>query len=130
VFGWQHCDERRVSGRKDGMDNDELRSWFLELSDSGKQIFLCFVSHHLTIHGRSFGLDLTGSEQTKAFQGLNELQHQISGHVAAIGLNCDRYPDDVLWNILSEKAAWYGLAAHLKQSLNFARGRNVWNESR
>ncbi len=112
------------------MNIDELKSWYLALSDCDKQVFLCFVSNQLTVHGRAFGLDLTGEEQVKAFQGLNELQHQISGHVAAIGLKCDRYPDDVLWNILNEKAASYGLHAHLKQSLDYARARNVWNESR
>jgi hypothetical protein len=112
------------------MNKDELRSWYLALSDSDKQIFLCFVSNQLTVHGRAFGLDLTVTEQIRAFQGLNELQHQISGHVGAIGLKCDRYPDDVLWNILNEKAAAYDLLAHLKQSLDYARARNVWNESR
>ena len=112
------------------MNNDELKSCYLALADADKQIFLCFVSHQLTVHGRAFGLDLTGAEQIRAFQGLNELQHQISGHVAAIGLKRDRYPDDVLWNILNEKAASYGLLAHLQQSLDYARARDVWNESR
>jgi hypothetical protein len=107
---------------------DELRSWYFALFDSEKQIFLCFVSHQLTIHGRAFAIDLTGAEQIKAFQGLNELQHQISGHLAAIGLKSDRYPDDVLWNILNEKAASYGLLAHLKQSFDFARARDVLGE--
>jgi hypothetical protein len=105
--------------RKGGVNNDELRNWYLTLSDSDKQIYLSLVSHQLTIHGRAFGLDLTGSAQIKGFEGLNELQHQISGHVAAIGLGRDRYPDEVLWNILNEKAATYGLLAHLKQSFDF-----------
>jgi hypothetical protein len=41
-----------------------------------------------------------GEEQTKAFTGLNELQHQISQHIAAIGIGSDRYPDNVFWQIL------------------------------
>jgi len=116
-----------VEERKGGVDNDELRDWYLALSDSDKQVFLSLVSNQLTIHGRCFGLDLAGVEQTNAFKGLNELQHQISSHIAAIGLRRDRYPDEVLWNILDEKAAFYGLLAHLKQSLDFARARNVWD---
>ena len=117
----------QVEERKSGVDNDELRDWYLALSDSDKQVFLSLVSNQLTIHGRCFGLDLAGVEQTNAFKGLNELQHQISSHIAAIGLRRDRYPDEVFWNILDEKAAFYGLLAHLKQSLDFAMARNVWD---
>ena len=112
------------------MNNDEMRSWYLSLPDSDKQVFLSFVSYQLTIHGRSFGLDPIGAEQIKAFKGLNELQHQISQRVAAIGLSQDRYPDEVLWNILNEKAAWYGILSHLKQSFDFARSRNAWDKTK
>ena len=115
------------------MNNDELRNWYLALTDSDKQVFLALVSNHLTIHGRDFGLYPSGAEQSKAFnafKGLNELQHQISGHIAAIGLRHDRYPDDVLWKILDEKAAAYGLTAHLRQSLDFAKSRNCWDKSK
>jgi hypothetical protein len=108
------------------LDNDELKSWYLNLSDSDKQICLSLVSNQLTVHGRCFGLDLTEVEQIRAFKGLNELQHQLSGHVAAIGMKHDRYPDEVLWNILNEKAATYGLLAHLEQSFKFVRTRDFW----
>lgn len=102
------------------MIGDELRDWYLSLTDSSKQIFLAFVSHDLTIHGRGFGLDLTVEQQCRAFNGLNELQHQISSHIAALGLGRDRYPDDVLWQILVETAAAYGLTRHLNHSLERA----------
>jgi hypothetical protein len=108
------------------MNNDVLQSWYLALADSNKQVFLALVSNHLTIYGRDIGLYQSGTEQTNAFKGLNELQHQISGHIAAIGLKHARYPDEVLWKILHEKAATYDLAAHLGRSLDFARSRNVW----
>jgi hypothetical protein len=115
------------------VNNDELRNWYLALTDTDKQVFLALVSSHLTIHGRDFGLSPSGAEQGKAFNafiGLNELQHQISGHIAAIGLRHDRYPDNVLWKILHEKAAAYGLTAHLGQSLDFAKSRDVWDKSK
>jgi hypothetical protein len=105
----------------------------LSLTDSNKQVFLALVSNHLTIHGRDFGLYLSGIEQRKAFnafKGLNELQHQTSAHIAAIGLKHDRYPEDVLGKILHEEASAYGLDAHLGQSLDFARSRNVWDKSK
>jgi hypothetical protein len=44
-------------------------------------------------------------------------------------MRAPRYPDDVLWNILHEKAAYYGVTAHLKQSLNYPRSRDFWSES-
>jgi hypothetical protein len=112
------------------MDNKEIRDWYLALSDSDKQIFLAFVSTDLTIHGRDFGHFVTGEQQSRGFMGLNELQHQISGHIAGLGLGRERYPDDVLWKVLEEKAAAYGLSAHLRKSLEFARTRNVWQRSR
>ena len=112
------------------MNDDDLRNWYLGLTDPDKQVFLGLVSNSLTIHGRAFGLDLSGEQQIRAFRGLNELQHQISGHIVGLGLGGDRYPDDVLWEILAEKAAAYGLSAHLRQSLEFARSRDLWNRSR
>ena len=89
------------------MNNDDLRDWYLALTDSGKQIFLALASSDLTIHAREFGLHPPGEQYWRAFKGMNELQHQISGHIVALGLGCDRYPDDVLWQILSEEAAAY-----------------------
>jgi hypothetical protein len=105
-------------------NDDELRLWYLALADSDKQIFLALVSSQLTVHGRAFSLDLSEADQIRAFIGLNELQHQISGHIAAIGLLHARYPDDVLWDILTEKAAAHRLTAHLRQSLQFAKSRD------
>jgi hypothetical protein len=119
--------EQRKTGDS-SVNDDDLRDWYLALTDSRKQIFLALVSSDLTIHGRGFGLDLSGEEQSRAFKGLNELQHQLSGHIVALGLGRDRYPDDVLWQILTEKAAAYGLSPHLRQSLDFARSRSLWDK--
>ena len=41
----------------------------LNLVDNQRQVFLARLSHDLTIHGRSFGLDLAGEVQVKSFQG-------------------------------------------------------------
>ncbi len=116
--------ENTTGDGKGRMINEEARDWYLGLPDARKQIFLAIVSNHLTIHGRAFGLDLVGEIQIRAFKGLNELQHQISQHIAAIGLGRDRYPDSVLWQILQEKAAAYGLSGHLTKSIEFAKSRN------
>lgn len=110
--------------------NEQIKSWYLELADKDKQVFLAFVSNHLTVHGRAFGLDLTGDKQIAAFKGLNELHHQISSHIAGIGLGIDRYPDDVLWNILRDKAALYDISSALTDSFEFASSRSCWSDAR
>jgi hypothetical protein len=110
-----------AQGRGNCSVSEETRNWFLNLADNERQIFLAQVSYDLTIHGRSFGLDLTGDVQVRAFKGLNELQHQISAHIAHLGEGTARYPEDVLWQILQEKAAAYGISNHLNSSIKRAR---------
>jgi hypothetical protein len=63
---------------------NDIKAWYLELSDGNKQIFLALVSNHLTIHGRFVGLEVHGEGQIQAFKGLNELQ----AFVALKGLAC------------------------------------------
>ena len=108
------------------MNDEDLRDFYLALTDPDKQIFLALVSSDLTIHGRGFVAELSGQPLRVAFNGLNEVQHQISGHIAALGLGRDRYPDDVLWQILVEKANAYGLSRHLRCSLEAACSRRCW----
>ena len=110
--------------------NEESFNLYLSLNNQLKQVYLAIVSNHLTIHGRALGLDLTGEMQIVAFKGLNELQHQISQHIASIGLEAQRYPDTVLCEILLEKATQYGLSFHLGESLKFANSRPLWSDSK
>jgi hypothetical protein len=108
--------------------NKSSKEFFLALPDLQKIIFLAHLSNDLTIHGRGVGFYLTGEMQTAAFKGLNELQHQISQHIARLAEGSDRYPDEVLWEILQETSARYGMSVHLKQSLDGLvqrLGRNV-----
>ena len=109
------------------MDNDEIRDWFLALTDPQKQIFLALVSNRLTLDGRYLGHYVSGEQQIRGFIGLNELQHQISGHITGLGLGRDRYSDDVFWKILEEKAVAYGFTSHLRTAFEFARTRELWN---
>lgn len=112
------------------MTDNGLKDWYLGLLDSDKIIFLALVSAQLTIHGRAFGLDLSGEQKSRAFTGLNEIQHQVSNHIASLGMNSKRYPEDVFWNSIGEKAAYYGLSPHLSQSFSFARTRDFWARSK
>ena len=49
----------------------EIRDLYSKLPNQEKQIFLALVSHHLTVHGRAFALDLSADKLTEAFKGLN-----------------------------------------------------------
>jgi hypothetical protein len=108
--------------------DDGLKIWYLRLPDSDKLIFLALVMGHLTIHGRAFGIDLSGVQQVRAFKGLNELQHQISNYFVEVGMKISRYPDDAFLRILTEKASYYGLSTQLSQSLEYARARDFWSK--
>jgi hypothetical protein len=108
------------------LNSEEFKDWYRRMPDSDKMIFLALVMGRLTIHGRAFGLDLSGEEQTRAFKGLNELFHQISNQFEAIGVTRDRYPDDIFLRALMEKASFYGLQAQLTESLNYSRTRHEW----
>jgi hypothetical protein len=111
------------------MNNNELREWYLAFRDSDMVLFLALVSHDFTIHGREFGLHPLEEKYKRAFLGLNELQHQISGQIVGIASEHDHYPDHVLWTILAETAARYGLTLHLERSLHFARSRSLWEKA-
>ncbi len=107
---------------------EEIRDFYLSLPDRRKLVFLAILSNSLTIDVRGFFLELSGERLLKALQGLNELQHQLSQHIAAIASGSERYPDDVLWNILSEKAEAHQIRASLRQSLTYVHSRQFITE--
>ena len=107
---------------------NDIKSWYLGLADHEKQVFLAMVAHQLTIHGRYAAYELSGEQQIRELKGLNELQHQISSHIAAIGLSRKRYADEVLWQILQEKAEQHQISPQLAQSFQFAKSRSCWDE--
>lgn len=108
-----------------GRSGVEAIDGYLQLTESGKIIFLALVSGRLTVHGRAFGLDLSGERQVGAFKGLNELQHLICFHIAGIGMKSHRYPDDIFLQILFEKATLFDLANYLTESFEWARTHSI-----
>jgi hypothetical protein len=101
--------------------DDGLNTWYLTLPGEDKQIFLAAVSNRLTLYGRDFGIHASGEKQIRGFVGLNELQHQISQHIARIGMNSDRYSEEVIFRILEEEAQKFGLSRHLAESFKSAK---------
>jgi hypothetical protein len=104
--------------------NDPSNNWFRSRSDPEKIAFLAWLSHDLTIHGRAFGLDLDGNQAVRAFRGLNELQHKISQNIGHLSEGTNRYGGELIWQILHETAANYGLSAHLQTSLKNLAARH------
>ena len=106
---------------------NEIRNWYVGLSDADKLTFLAQVMANLTIQGRAF-VDLPAEQRAKVLWGLNELQHQISNQCVGIGMSSERYPEEVFLNIIEEKALFYGLSAQLAWSFEYARSRDYWNK--
>jgi hypothetical protein len=107
---------------------EEYKLWYLGLTNENKQIALALMANHLTIAGRAFLLDLEGDKLKLAFTGINELQHQISQHIAAIGIDRDRYPDEVLCRILGETASRYEITSALQGATEHAKSRGFWKD--
>lgn len=104
--------------------NELERVQFLSLTNARKQVFLARVGLALTIAGRAFVLDRHGEQAVAALAGLNELQHKIMSHISALGTDSERYPDDVLWNILDETAAIHRIGEALDRAIAFAASRS------
>jgi hypothetical protein len=103
------------------MTKQELIERYIALDSSTKVRFLAVCSHSLTISLRE---DYDSSDlelRVKRLQGANELQHHLSSELLRHHDSDEkRYPDEVLINILLEKAATYNLSGAIGWSLNRA----------
>jgi hypothetical protein len=61
---------------------------------------LGLLIHELTIHARGYALDFPCDVALRRFQGVNELEHQISGQISAYAAGRDRYSDETFWRSL------------------------------
>lgn len=105
----------------------DTKEHFIDRPAAGQQMFLASVAFDLTVAFRGLLLDLDGSELIRALTGVNELQHTLTSQIGALGSGSSRYPDDLLWQILHEKAAIYGLTEALDRALTFAATRDRSN---
>jgi len=105
------------------MTRPEFIAAYSSLPASDKISFLAQTSHQLTVYLRGSYPDVSGESKLdglslKKLQGANELQHHLSSELRHIHVsNPDRYPDDVLLNILWEKADFYDISEELNHSL-------------
>ena len=104
---------------------EEIKNWYLGLTNSQKQIFLASVGHQLTVHARQHRANHPKNPDPGAllrvFTGMTELHHHLSHQVVAIGMDRGRYADSLLWDILISKATDFDLTKDLMTSLDYAR---------
>ena len=103
------------------MTKPECIERYTALDSKTKVRFLALASFFLTVSLRGDYNNADLEYRVRRLQGTNELQHHLSselGHHHAE--ETKRYPDDVLINILAEKAAFYGLSGELASALSWA----------
>jgi hypothetical protein len=97
----------------------ELLQTYTALNSPAKVRFLAILSHELTIFVRGeYDESIDCDIRIKRLMGSNELQHHISSELRHhLEGNANRYPDEVLMNILLEKAHYYEISSELQQAL-------------
>jgi hypothetical protein len=100
------------------MTKSELLQIYTVLDSPAKARFLAVLSNQLTIFMRSeYDESADCSRRVKRLMGSNELQHHMSSELRHhLEEDLDRYPDEVLLNILLEKAHSYELLNELQQA--------------
>lgn len=90
------------------MTPDDLKKAFASLTPDRQTYFLVITMLNLTICLRDprFYQPHTPPAASRQAQGINELLHTIAGHLADLlsPSKCTRRPDDVLCEVLVEKA--------------------------
>jgi hypothetical protein len=98
------------------MTKSQLLQTYTALDSPAKARFLAVLSNQLTIFMREEYDD--SARRIKRLMGANELQHHISSELRHhLDQDTNRYPDEVLLNILLEKAQHFELSNQLQQAL-------------
>src|SRR5215468_6224288 len=101
------------------MTKSELLQIYTVLDSSAKARFLAGVLHQLTVLMReNYNESIDSGKRIKRLMGANELQHHLSSELRHhLEEDAKRYPDEVLLNILLEKADYYQLPNELQAAL-------------
>ena len=84
---------------------------------------LALLMHWLTVYARGLVGDLPCEHALHRFQGINELQHQLSGQLSALITGRSRYADDVFWKGLLHDSARFGLSESFLECVGSAFSR-------
>ncbi len=87
------------------MKTEEIIAFFSSLTSNEQTKFLAHFSHYLTIVARdTYEVGTENITNQPKMRAVNETQHQISSHLLALLENSlERYPDDVLMQIIFEQ---------------------------
>ncbi len=101
------------------MNKSQILQIYTALDSTAKARFLAVLSHQLTILTRGdYDEGIDCATRVKRLMGSNELQHHIISELRHhLDEDPNRYPDEVLLNILFEKAQYYGLSNPLQHAL-------------
>lgn len=101
------------------MDVDGTISCFKALTTDQQAKFLVFLAWELTVVAReAYGADETEIGKPTLLRTINELQHQILGHLQKVLLGSgERFPDDVLLKVLFQISESAGHERYLKSAL-------------
>ena len=86
------------------MKIEEAITFFSSLTDDERKKFLAHFSHWLTVIARdSYETGTENFTNQPRMRYVNEIQHQISSYLLALlENNSERYPDDILMQIILE----------------------------
>jgi hypothetical protein len=101
------------------MTKSQLLQTYTALDSPAKARFLAVLSNQLTVFMREeYDESLDSARRIKRLMGANELQHHLSSELRHhLDQDTNRYPDEVLLNILLEKAQYFELSNQLQQAL-------------
>lgn len=107
------------------MPHDELVRRYQRLPVGGQLRVLAGFGHDLTIAARdTYDVQAPGVRAPERLRAINELQHQILGHIVALmNAEASRYPDDVLLAIVLEDDDDEGWRAQVRQAFTHALNR-------
>lgn len=94
------------------MTAQDIKAHYEKAEPNEQLAILAGLAHEVTTIGRAYYTDGPGGQDAPGptMIALNELQRQISGQMRHLARNNEaRYPDDVLLNILFERAQYGNL---------------------
>ena len=86
------------------MEHEDVKRRFRNLAPDAQRRVLAAVGHSLTIAARdTYEFQAPGVRAPQRLRDINEIQHRIFGHIAALATSdARRYPDDDLMSIVLE----------------------------
>jgi hypothetical protein len=108
------------------MNPDNIKAAFSSLSVERQTRLLALLALEWTVRARgAYPGQVDQREAGRQLRAFNEVEHTITGQLAhLVAGDAGRYPDDVLIDVLFEKAQQGGCAADLAGAFEWSLSRN------